>query len=425
MESESNARYEAAESMLQHSRLSRTQQQAPNGSISPQGHPIDHPQSKQPSTLSTVPISPYPPLRVPLQTPSIDQGHSFSSPLGGRLVSSQDLLDQRPAVAFSAQPKLQAPDAPITTYRQGLGIAARSGAELANANPLVDGSELASSNSPQDFLVKDIDGSKASGRPLGRKGSKKEFISQDGNERPPPWSELKTKAGKERKRLPLACIACRRKKIRCSGEKPACKHCLRSRIPCVYKVTTRKAAPRTDYMAMLDKRLKRMEERVIKIIPEEETGNISAIGRANVRPIAFGHGSKAHSGKKRAAEEAFGPDIEEWTSTRTNKPPVRVSEKDDRKTLVEGDGANKLPSKELQEHLAEVFFDYLYGQSYLLLHKPSFMRRLRCVYYDSVRPLATDRFSGRALLLRCLFWRYAPSPQGSLPIRRFTPNQPS
>lgn len=48
----------------------------------------------------------------------------------------------------------------------------------------------------------------------------------------PPWSELKTKAGKERKRLPLACIACRRKKIRCSGEKPACKHCLRSRIPC-------------------------------------------------------------------------------------------------------------------------------------------------------------------------------------------------
>ncbi|KAK2877046.1 hypothetical protein FQN49_001453 [Arthroderma sp. PD_2] len=61
-----------------------------------------------------------------------------------------------------------------------------------------------------------------------------------------PWTELKTKAGKERKRLPLACIVCRRKKIRCSGEKPACKHCYRSRIPCVYKVTTRKAAPKTE-----------------------------------------------------------------------------------------------------------------------------------------------------------------------------------
>ncbi|KAI7085349.1 hypothetical protein KC352_g40924, partial [Hortaea werneckii] len=97
---------------------------------------------------------------------------------------------------------------------------------------------------------------------------------------PPPWSELKTKAGKERKRLPLACIACRRKKIRCSGEKPACKHCLRSRIPCVYKVTTRKAAPRTDYMAMLDRRLRRMEERVIKILPKEEQAVVSSTGRA-------------------------------------------------------------------------------------------------------------------------------------------------
>ncbi|KAL8671359.1 MAG: hypothetical protein Q9168_004141 [Polycauliona sp. 1 TL-2023] len=52
------------------------------------------------------------------------------------------------------------------------------------------------------------------------------------------------RSGKDRKRLPLACIACRRKKIRCSGDKPACKHCLRSRIPCVYKNTMRKAAPK-------------------------------------------------------------------------------------------------------------------------------------------------------------------------------------
>ena len=59
----------------------------------------------------------------------------------------------------------------------------------------------------------------------------------------PAWAELKTKAGKERKRLPLACISCRRKKIRCSGEKPTCKHCLRSRNPCIYKVSARKVSP--------------------------------------------------------------------------------------------------------------------------------------------------------------------------------------
>ena len=199
-----------------------------------------------------------------------------------------------------------------------------------------------------------------------------------GKDKRPPWSELKTKAGKERKRLPLACIACRRKKIRCSGEKPACKHCLRSRIPCVYKVTMRKAAPRTDYMAMLDKRLKRMEERVIKIIPDQDPVRLSVIGRANVKPISS-QASKTSGSKKRAADEAFGQEINEWAqSGRSRVAHTRQpsgTDQTEKRLLTEG--AEHLPPKEIQEHLSEVFFECLYGQSYHLLHKPSFMRRLR------------------------------------------------
>src|SRR5271163_3721428 len=145
---------------------------------------------------------------------------------------------------------------------------------------------------------------------------------EDGDGPTPPWSELRTKAGKERKRLPLACIACRRKKIRCSGEKPACKHCLRSRIPCVYKVTTRKAAPRTDYMAMLDKRLKRMEERVLKIIPREDLPDVSATGRASVRPSIPGSTpkqTKSETVKKRSADEAFVMELDQWTQSAGQK----------------------------------------------------------------------------------------------------------
>ena len=201
----------------------------------------------------------------------------------------------------------------------------------------------------------------------------------------PPWSELKTKAGKERKRLPLACIACRRKKIRCSGEKPACKHCLRSRIPCVYKVTTRKAAPRTDYMAMLDKRLKRMEERIIKIVPKEEQDSTSvSVTRANVKPAIPGTiPVRNPSGKKRPADEAFGAELDNWSKSVSTATPVgdskpaslRIHEVEENKLLSEG--AEALPSREIQEHLAEVFFENLYGQTYHLLHKPSFMRKLK------------------------------------------------
>ncbi|EZF69666.1 hypothetical protein H105_07898, partial [Trichophyton soudanense CBS 452.61] len=238
-----------------------------------------------------------------------------------------------------------------------------------------------------------------------------QFIEQqnDNTEQERPWTELKTKAGKERKRLPLACIVCRRKKIRCSGEKPACKHCYRSRIPCVYKVTTRKAAPRTDYMAMLDKRLKRMEERVMKAIPKDEQRDMVAIGRATVKPLPPGHASRPAraSLKKRTATEAFNAELSEWTKPLTtampNTQPGQAEQigppgkGQDIRTVMPAlhvntehkllsQGVEFLPSMELQEHLAEVFFDCVYGQSYLLLHKPSFMRKLKA---DAVPPVLT------------------------------------
>lgn len=226
---------------------------------------------------------------------------------------------------------------------------------------------------------------------------------EEKNDPNPPWSELKTKAGKERKRLPLACIACRRKKIRCSGEKPACKHCLRSRIPCVYKVTTRKAAPRTDYMAMLDKRLKRMEERIIKIVPKEEQDSTAAsVVRATVKPAIPGTiPAKSSSGKKRPADEAFGPDLDNWSKSaskpnidpNTRPTTLMLQEAEENKLLSEG--ADSLPSRELQEHLAEVFFENLYGQTYHLLHKPSFMRKLRAGTLPPVLILAVCAISAR------------------------------
>ncbi|KNB19267.1 hypothetical protein FOXG_16414 [Fusarium oxysporum f. sp. lycopersici 4287] len=197
------------------------------------------------------------------------------------------------------------------------------------------------------------------------------------------WSGLRTKAGKERRRLPLACIACRRKKIRCSGEKPACEHCLCSYIPCVYKVTTRKAGPRTDYMAMLDKRPKRMEERVIKAISKLDEEVASSVTCPVVKSAIPGTVPSSKPTKKRSAEEAFGPDLETWAKV-PSEPKIegddgssslQVQGKEGNKLQQEGTEA--LPSQEIQEHLAELFFDNICGQSYHLLHKPSYMRKLK------------------------------------------------
>ncbi len=253
------------------------------------------------------------------------------------------------------------------------------------------------SNTPANQAVSNADSSPpkpASAAELDRKPDKD-------NDNIPAWSELKTKAGKERKRLPLACIACRRKKIKCSGEKPACKHCLRARIPCVYKVTTRKAAPRTDYMAMLDKRLKRMEDRVIRVIPKDELPDLNATGRASVRPPIPGQAPKKDKiqPKKRSADEAFTQELNDWRNPRektTLLDPtagLRKQREGENKLFIEG--SESLPPQHIQEHLAEVFFDCVYGQSYLLLHKPSFMRKLKAGTIPPVLILAVCAISAR------------------------------
>lgn len=224
---------------------------------------------------------------------------------------------------------------------------------------------------------------------------------ENGDENAPMWSELKTKAGKERKRLPLACIACRRKKIKCSGEKPACKHCLKARSPCVYKVTTRKAAPRTDYMAMLDKRLKRMEDRVIKIIPKDDLPDTSQ--RSSVRPPLPGttprSDEKHESSSKRSIADAFDKEIEDWSKPRNGSTQLdsaaRIRSLRDGENKLFTEGSDALPPQQIQEHLAEVFFDCVYGQAYLLLHKPSFIRRLKAGNVPPVLVLSVCAISAR------------------------------
>lgn len=360
--------------MLQHSRSARSNSQALNGFTMSELHNnynLEGSQSqnqKHMSQLPAVPIQSYNHFRHPFQpNNSQDQTQAFNSSLS----SPHDVpthFEQQGRDSFtnlsqghdSNAPSKRRPNSSVRQSEQGHR---NSGS--------IEESEAPSPVSTRGFHKRQSDDSGPWMHRSGNDATGQQEV-KDESDRKPPWSELKTKAGKERKRLPLACIACRRKKIRCSGEKPSCKHCMRSRIPCVYKVTARKAAPRTDYMAMLDKRLKRMEERVIKIIPKDEMPEPSTITRAIVKPSAA---SQSNAGKKRGAGEAFGPQLEEWAEGKAANPPLKSETTDESKFNTEG--AEFLPSPEIQDHLSEIFFDVLYGQTYHLLHKPSYMRRLR------------------------------------------------
>lgn len=137
-------------------------------------------------------------------------------------------------------------------------------------------------------------------------------------------------------------------------------------------------------MAMLDRRLKRMEERLIKSMPKEDVSAVLAVtGRSVVKPsLSTNNPRSASLGKKRTAGTAFGGELDAWARSETpikhRGPGVWGDSSVARGGQGEtDDGSRALPSRDIQEHLAEVFFEFIYGQPYLLLHKPSFMRRLR------------------------------------------------
>jgi len=64
----------------------------------------------------------------------------------------------------------------------------------------------------------------------------------------------------KRKRLTQACDACRKKKVKCSGDKPSCNNCSRLGMTCTYLPSTRKRGPRVGLVESLEKRLQQMEK---------------------------------------------------------------------------------------------------------------------------------------------------------------------
>lgn len=64
---------------------------------------------------------------------------------------------------------------------------------------------------------------------------------------------------KDKKKLVVACIGCRKKKIKCSSDRPACSNCLRLNIPCEYPVI-RNRGSRFGYMEMLNRRMQHLEK---------------------------------------------------------------------------------------------------------------------------------------------------------------------
>ncbi|KAI9849484.1 MAG: hypothetical protein M1837_004104 [Sclerophora amabilis] len=74
----------------------------------------------------------------------------------------------------------------------------------------------------------------------------------------------------------IACVLCRKRKLRCDGSKPSCGTCTRLGHECAYDEVRRKSGPKRGYVKLLEKRLAHVESQLKSQDPSETAVNEAA-----------------------------------------------------------------------------------------------------------------------------------------------------
>lgn len=90
--------------------------------------------------------------------------------------------------------------------------------------------------------------------------------SQEGQESPSPLHEddfaEATNGNAPANKRHTACDLCRRRKLRCNGQKPSCQTCTTLETECEYTATHKKSGPQKGYLRRLESRLEQLEQRL-------------------------------------------------------------------------------------------------------------------------------------------------------------------
>ncbi|KAK9240743.1 fungal-specific transcription factor domain-containing protein, partial [Lipomyces kononenkoae] len=225
----------------------------------------------------------------------------------------------------------------------------------------------------------------------------RKHTSNDQHHIPGPSSYHGGQAGEKRK-LVIACIACRKKKVKCSGDRPACGNCLRLNVACQYPAIKNRGS-RFGYHEMLNKRLQMMERH----IKPPGVGNTSspyhASNKLSKELLLSADGTFKNLGY--GADRATAGDDVDSDLIRSLGNDSAVGDSDSPSSTRERmQGYSVLanvnmPDFEIITHLTELYFRYLNNQSYSFLHKPTFFPRLRAGQVNPLLVLTVCSVSAR------------------------------
>lgn len=85
----------------------------------------------------------------------------------------------------------------------------------------------------------------------------------------------------------IACVLCRKRKLRCDGARPTCATCKRLSHDCAYDEVRKKSGPKRGYVKLLEQRLRKLMRRHVPPIPLTVTvqNKLRRYSRARNRPI--------------------------------------------------------------------------------------------------------------------------------------------
>ena len=163
------------------------------------------------------------------------------------------------------------------------------------------GKMSSASNTPPEGYFNDLS------RPTGNNGKSKRQRSQegDGNANADPPSGGDSNVPKPKR---IACIICRKRKLKCDGSKPSCSTCTRLGHNCAYDEVRRKSGPKRGYVKALEERLSRprhytpdVPQRIANVFCTEQVETLlktqdPPVTSPDSAPTSFGTGQRNVSG---------------------------------------------------------------------------------------------------------------------------------
>lgn len=167
----------------------------------------------------------------------------------------------------------------------------------------------------------------------------------------------------------IACILCRKRKLKCDGDKPACGTCSRLGHDCAYDEQRKKSGPKRGYVKLLEQRLKQVENLL------GSKGNDENAAQPEQTPVEIPQQNFQSNVSSRGPETIMDPFTNPGFDDTTidMMPDLNMAGTDDFSWELLSLGLDEpLPGQEIIDDMNRIYFEKIHP-SLPMIHRPRFL----------------------------------------------------